>query len=283
MQILTHDFEVFSHDWIVVFKDYETGHYTVIHNDSDALADAISDDRIFVGFNNKHYDQFIMKTAAAGYAPEVVKQVNDFIIHGGQGWNCPILQDIFLKINTVDVMDDMQKGQSLKSIEGHLGMDIRETEVDFNIDRPLTSEELKQSIKYCKHDVDATEKIFTLRKDYFKNKIAIGRLAGLDEVRAMGMTNAKLTAAMLKATQQPHNDEREYKYRDNLLKQYIPQEVFDYFNRMHDPNLSDEEVFKGDKLNINIGECSVVIGWGGIHGAIPNFMWKEGDATYENH
>lgn len=158
-------------------------------------------------------------------------------------------------------------------------MDIKETDVDFNIDRPLNEEELELTTKYCKHDVDATEKIFDLRKDYFKNKIAIGRLAGLNEVRAMGMTNAKLTAAMLKAELKPHDDERNYKYRDNLLKEYIPQKVFDYFDRMHNPDLTDEEVFKGDKLNFKIGDCSVVIGMGGIHGAIKNYMWKEEDSA----
>lgn len=280
MQILTYDFEVTSHDWLVVFKDHETGHYTVIHNDSDALAEIPNDDRIFVGFNSKHYDQFIMKACVAGFSPEVVKKVNDYIIvRGGQGWECPILKDIRFYFNNVDVMDDMQKGQSLKSIEGHLFMDIKETDVDFNIDRPLNEEELELTTKYCKHDVDATEKIFDLRKDYFKNKIAIGRLAGLNEVRAMGMTNAKLTAAMLKAELKPHDDERNYKYRDNLLKEYIPQKVFDYFDRMHNPDLTDEEVFKGDKLNFKIGDCSVVIGMGGIHGAIKNYMWKEEDSA----
>ena len=38
-----------------------------------------------------------------------------------------------------------------------------------------------------------------VRKDCAKIKINLGQLAsGLDEVKAMGMTNAKLTAAMLK-------------------------------------------------------------------------------------
>lgn len=277
MKIVTLDFEVFAHDWLVVIKDHETKNYTVIWNDNEAFRSCLDDEYIYVGFNIKHYDQFIMKAVAAGFTPEEVKEVNDFIIvHHMEGWNYPPLKDFYFKANIVDVMDDMQKGQSLKSIEGHLFMDIKETDVDFNLDRPLTAEEKALTENYCKHDVDATEKIFDLRKDYFKNKIKIGRLAGLDEVKAMGMTNAKLTAAMLKATRKPHDDERQYKYRENLKREYIPQEVFDYFNRMYDPNLSDEEVFKGSKLNFKIGDCAVVIGMGGIHGAVPNFMWKEG-------
>ena len=155
-------------------------------------------------------------------------------------------------------------------------MGIQETEVDFNLDRPLTQEELESTIVYCKHDVDATETLTELRKDYLKNKINLGRMAGLPEVKAMGMTNAKLTAAMLKARASPHDDERQYVYPDNLLREWIPQEVFDFFDRMYDETLSDKEVFSG-KLNLMIGECPVTIAYGGIHGAIPNIIWKEGD------
>ena len=274
MRLVTYDFEVVSHDWLVVIKDYETKRYTEIHNDNEALRACIDDDTVYCGFNSKGYDQYIMKAVCAGFSPEEVKQVNDWIIAGNQGWECPLLQGVRFWFNNIDIKDDMQMGLSLKAIEGHLGMDICETEVDFNLDRPLTHEELDSTIFYCKHDVDATERIMDLRKNYLHNKINIGKLAGLDEVKSMSMTNAKLTAAMLKARSTKHDDERCYQYPENLHREYIPQKVFDFFNRMKDDNLSDKDVFTG-KLNISIGECPVTIGYGGIHGAIPNFMWKE--------
>lgn len=274
MNIVIYDFEVFRYDWLVVFKDYTTKLYTMIHNDNEALKACINDETIYVGFNSKFYDQHIVRGICLDYDNAEVKALNDYLIHGGQGWQYPGFQNSFFHFNNVDVMDDMQKGLSLKAIEGHLGMNIKESEVDFNLDRPLTEEELKQTIFYCRHDVDATEQVFELRKGYFKNKIFLGKLSGLDEVKAMGMTNAKLTAAMLKASPKKYNDEREYKYPDNLKKEFIPQEVFDYFNRMYDPNLSDDEVFK-NKLDLAIGDCKVRIGYGGIHGAIPNFEWRE--------
>ena len=244
------------------------------------LKACISDDNVYCGFNSKSYDQYIIKAICAGFSPEEVKQVNDWIIAGNQGWECPLLGGVRFWFNNIDIKDDMQMGLSLKAIEGHLGMDIQETEVDFDLGRPLTQEEIDLTIKYCKHDVDATERILDLRKNYLQNKINIGKLAGLDEVKAMSMTNAKLTAALLKARQTPHDDERCYQYPDNLRREYIPQEVFEFFDRMKDDSLSDKEVFTG-KLNISIGECPVTIGYGGIHGAIPNFMWKEG--LDENH
>lgn len=274
MRLISYDCEVFAYDWLVTLKDKETGIYTCIWNDNEALKMALSDDCIYVGFNSKHYDQYIIKAIAADLTPQEVKQVNDYIIAGGQGWQCPQLADYYFRFNNVDIRDDTQQGLSLKAIEGHLGMSVKESSVPFDIDRPLTSEEKAETEFYCKHDVDTAERLIDIRKDYLKNKINLGRLAGLDEVKAMGMTNAKLTAAMLKATKKPHDDERKYVYPSNLRKEYIPSEVFAFFDRMYDFSIPDSELFKG-KFNLNIGECPVTLGYGGIHGAIPNFFWEE--------
>ena len=274
MKIVTYDCEVFSHDWIVVFKDKETGIFTVVHNDNEALRSCISEDAVYIGFNSKHYDQYIIKGICADFSPQELKQLNDYIIAGNQGWQYPLLNGFYFSFNNVDIRDDTQQGLSLKAIEGHMGISIQETEVDFNLDRPLTQEELDQTIFYCKHDVDATEKLTDIRKDFLKNKINLGRMAGLTDTKAMAMTNGKLTAAMLKATAQKHDDERQYVYPDNLRREYIPQEVFDFFDRMYDPKISDAEYFKS-KLEISVGECPVTIGFGGIHGAIPNYFWSE--------
>ena len=194
MRWYTYDTEVFAHDFLVIFKDKETGEYTIFHNDNLGVKEFINDDSIYCGFNSKGYDQYIIKAICAGFAPEEVKQVNDWIIHGGQGWECPYLNGVYYRFNNVDVMDDMQKGLSLKAIEGHLGLSIEETEVDFNLERNLTPEELALTIKYCKHDVDCTEKLTDLRKGYLTNKIYLGRLKNTDDVKALSMTNAKLTA-----------------------------------------------------------------------------------------
>lgn len=276
MRLIIYDVEVFCEDWLVIFKDIETGKYTCVHNDNEELKECISEDCIYIGFNSKHYDQFIIKAICCGFTPQEVKQVNDFIIGGGQGWECPMLRDFFFRFNNVDIKDDMQMGLSLKAIEGHLGLSVEESTVPFDIDRPLTEEELKETAKYCIHDVDTTEKLVELRKDYLKNKIHIGKLAGLDEVKAMGMTNAKLTAALLKAEQKPHDDERKYVYPPNLKREYIPQEVFDFFDRMYDPEISDKELFS-DKQTFSIGDCPGVVGYGGIHAAIPNYFFVESE------
>lgn len=277
MKWYTYDTEVFSHDFIVVFKDKETGEYTVFHNDNEGVRDFITDDAIYCGFNSKSYDQYIIKAIANGLSPREVKQVNDWIIGGNQGWQCPLLDGIFYRFNNIDIMDDMQVGLSLKAIEGHLGLNIEETEVDFDIDKPLTTLELRLTVKYCKHDVDATEHLTDLRKSYLQNKIYLGRLKGIDDVKSLGMTNAKLTALYLDAKREvERTDEREYKYPENLLRDYIPDEVFHFFDKLQDPSIPDDVLFKS-KLEITSGECPVTIGFGGIHGAIPFYHETETD------
>ena len=278
------DCEVFAHDWLFVFKELSTGQYTVIHNDNDAVLAFMEQDPFLGGFNNKHYDNHILKAVMVGLTPEQVKEVNDLIIvEEIDGWDIPLLRDYRVFFHSFDLMDDCQDGISLKGIEAHLGIPIEETEVDFNITRRLTQEELAQTIAYCKYDVDATEILYKIRVNYLKNKATLGRVRGLDERKAMYMTNAKLTSVYLKAEKPrtPWTDERNYQYPDKLLREYIPQEVFDFFDRLHDPTVKDIDLFggydehgkkiKGASLEIMVGECPCTIAYGGIHGAIPTY------------
>lgn len=274
MRIVTYDFEVFSQDWLVVLKDKETGIYTAIHNDNEAFKQAMNEDTIYVGFNSKFYDQYIAKGVMCDFTPPELKSLNDYIIRGEQGWQYPLFNGVYWSFNNVDIRDDMQVGLSLKTIEGHLGLPIRESNVDFNINRPLTKEEIEETITYCKWDVDTTEKLIDLRKDYLKNKIQVGNIAGVSESKALSMTNAKLTAAILNATRKEHNDERNYKYPLNLKREYIPKEVFEFFDRLQDMSIPSEIIFT-EKMEIAVGECPITIGYGGIHGAIPNYMFEE--------
>lgn len=282
MRLVTYDCEVFAYDWLVTLKDKATGHRTRIWNDNAALSEAISDDCIYIGFNSKHYDQFIIKAIIADFTPEEIKKLSDFIIHDGQGWDYPALKDFYFAFNNVDIKDDMQAGLSLKAIEGHLGISVQESTVSFDIDRPLTEAERRETEYYCDHDVDTTERLVDIRKDYLKNKVHIGKLAGLTSVKALSMTNAKLTAAMLKASKKPHDDERKYVYPENLKREYIPPEVFAFFDKMYDSSISDKELFSG-KLEFQIGDCPGVVGYGGIHAAIPHYFFEEtGDRVIRN-
>ena len=270
MKWYTYDTEVFKHDFIVVFKNKETGEYAVFHNDNDGVKDFITDDAVYCGFNSKGYDQYIIKAIVSGFYPEEVKQVNDWIISGNQGWQCPLLDGIYYRFNNVDISDDVQMGLSLKAIEGHLGMSIEETEVDFNISRPLTIEELNLTIKYCKHDVDATEELTKLRKDYLQTKLNLGKRANIDSIKALSSTNAKLTALMLNAKKVDRTDGRDYVIPTEVDQTLIPNEVLSFFDTIHDMSIPDDELFK-TSLTIDIGDMPCKYAWGGVHGSLTGF------------
>lgn len=272
--IFIFDCEVFAHDWLFVFKEIATGEYTVIHNDNDAVVAFMERNPFLGGFNNKHYDNFILKGVMCRLTPEQIKEINDLIIvEEVNGWDIPVLREYRVYFDSFDLMDDCQVGLSLKAIEAHLGIPIEETEVDFNITHRLSEKELQETIYYCKYDVDATEKLYHLRQAYLKNKVTLGKTRNLTDRQAMYMTNAKLTSVYLKAQkpEKPWNDERNYQYPEKLLRQYIPQEVFDFFDRMKDDRIPNDELFSS-KLEIMVGVCPCTIAYGGIHGAIPTYV-----------
>ena len=271
MSSWVYDFEVYCKDWLVDFKNRETKQHFTFVNDNQAVRDFINQEDLYFGFNSKGYDQYIMKAVCNGFEPEELKQLNDWIISGEQGWLYPPLRDCYFKFNNVDITDDMQMGLSLKAIEGHLGKPIVESSVPFDIDRKLTDDEIREVIKYCRYDVDMTDELIDLRKDYLNSKIMIGKMCGLSAAESLSKTNAKLTACLLGAKRKEWKDERDYQYPSNLKRELIPDEVFEFFDKLKDENIGDE-VFNG-KLEFAIGECKGVIGYGGIHSAIPNYRF----------
>lgn len=273
MRIIVYDIEVFAYDWIIVFYDVSRNEWYVFHNDNKSVREfLLQSGLIFADYNGKNYDKFIAKAISCGVSPELIKQVNDFIIvEQRPGWEHYLLRQSRFWFDSFDLMDDTQVGTSLKHIEAHLGMDIEESKVDFNIDRPLTPKEIEETIFYCKHDVKATAKLLTLRKNYLEAKLNVGRAIGLPDTKSLYMTNARLTAEALQAKYVERYDEREYEYPSNLRREYIPQEVFEFFDKLHDDSIPDEELFSS-KLKIMVDGAEAVIGFGGIHHARPNYI-----------
>ena len=282
MRVYIYDIEVFSDDWIVVFRDpdFENNHI-VIHNDAYHLRAFLDQDEIIIGgFNNKHYDDWIVQTMIQGGSNVEVKRHNDFIIGGGNGWEFPFIQFQKKAFKSFDLRDDIaDKGLSLKAIEGNMYLPIVESSVSFDIDRPLTPEELEEVIKYCKNDVDATVLLYKTRKeDYLDSKLMVGEMYGVDPAEALGLTNAKLSARVLNAKRHDYGDERDYKIPERLDQSLIPRQVLDFFLQIQDKSIPSTKLFgtgkqgsKGLTLDAWIetsgGRCSVTYAWGGVHGA----------------
>ena len=275
MELYTYDIEVFRYDWIVIFKRASDGEYFVYHNDALSVKKFMSNSDVLLGgFNEKHYDCHILKGIICGADNTLLKDINDWIISGKQGFEHWFIKENYYWFNHFDIRDDMQQGLSLKAIEGHLGLNIEETSVAFDIDRPLTQNELDMTIHYCKHDVDTTEHLIKIRKGYLDGKMALGRMKNIPDAKSLYATNAKITAMFLGATPKKWTDERDYKYPENLDKNKIPNNVLDFFEQIHNLDIPSDVLFK-KKLKTIIGDCEFVYGFGGVHGAIPNYSETE--------
>lgn len=291
MNLYIYDIEVFSDDWIVVFRRPEDGSsHIVIHNDNAHLREFLSQPDIIIGgFNNKHYDNWILLTMIQGGSNVEVKRHNDFIIDGGNAWEFPFIQFKRLPCPTFDLKDDIaDPGISLKAIEGNLKLPIVESSVPFDINRKLIPDELDEVIRYCKYDVDSTIALYKERKEnYIDAKALISEMYNLPVEEGIGLTNAKLCARILGAKRQNFNDERNYIIPDSIDVNLIPPLILDFFMLIRDESIPDTKLFgsgKGSKgmtldiiLKTSYGECPVTYAWGGVHGAKPCVTVEETD------
>lgn len=278
MKIYIYDIEVYSHDWIVVFRNIESDNYIVMHNDNYRLKEFLNQPDILIGgFNSKHYDDWVILTMLNGGSNYIVKKHSDFIVKDHRnGWEFPFIQYQRKPFYAFDLRDDTYKGLSLKSIEGHLGKSIVECDVPFDIDRKLTEQELNEVIDYCKTDVGNTLEFFRVRKNYIDCKINLGEMSDLKIHQSLPLTNAKLTAKFLEAKRVERNDGRDYIYPGNLKKEIIPKEILDFFNQIRDLSIPDDELFK-KKLKIIIAGCPCVYAWGGVHGSLKKVIFESTD------
>lgn len=284
MNTYIYDIEVFSDDWIVDFSrpELDAPHIT-IHNDNARLRAFLDQPNIIIGgFNNKHYDDYVVMVMLAGGSNIEVKRANDYIIGGGKGWEIPFIKYQKKPFKSFDLKDDIpDKGLSLKAIEGNLKLPIVESSVPFDIDRKLTDEELEEVVKYCQIDVNSTKRLYWERKaNYLDAKVLAGSIYGISEEDALGYTNAKLSAIALEAKYTERDDEREYKVPERLPVDKIPKIVLDFFLQIQDKSIPSAKLFGSGKggskgmtlelmLKTSAGECPVTYAWGGVHGAKP--------------
>ena len=268
-----YDFEVTEYDWLLVLKDYRNRNRVVFHN---AIPNDIQNfidkyNPIMMGYNNNGYDKFILKAILNGYTPEEVKEVNDYIIGGGNGWEIDLG---YTEIPTqVDLINCIIPRKSLKELEGNLRMNITESTIDFNIDHKWSKQEYDEMLYYCDHDVDALFPIFDILITKFKSKYIIARLGDIDPEYALSLTDANLTAVLLGAERIEHDDPFGYTYPDVIDKNKIPKEALDYFDDLIEHN--DLE-YKVEAPCLDLKTIDFQLGVGGCHGFI-----KEGVYHYD--
>lgn len=254
-----YDFEVFKNDWLVVIINPITKTETVIVNDQEKLADYFySHEReIWIGYNNRRYDQYIMKAILLDMNP---KEVNDWIIiQDKPGWQFSSLFNELRMIN-FDTMLRMDTG--LKSLEAFMGNNIKETSVPFNIDRKLTAEEIAETVKYCRHDVEQTIEVFLARKAEFDAAMGLVKIFNLP-LEYMGKTGAQRVAKILGGKGLSFNDEFDFPIVDTLrLSKY--KACRDWYRQPENHDYKKRQ-------KVKIADVEHTLAWGGLHGAIPKY------------
>lgn len=251
------DFEVFAHNWLVVFADMDAEKFTVIHDDVNALTDYYNQHKqeIFVGYNIRNYDQWIFKAILAGFNP---KGINDFIIEQGEnGYNYSTQLKNYPLI-FYDVMPNIPT--SLKTLEGFMGGNIKETDVDFNIDRPLTDAEIALTEKYCRADVEALIEVFIKQYQEFESHISLITTFDLP-IQFLGKTKAQLSAEILECEPVSFMDEWQISIIDTLdIKKYAY--VIDWFKNQYSYQA---------KLETMVAGVPHIFAFGGLHGAVEKY------------
>lgn len=256
--MLFYDFEVFKYDWLVVVIDVTNKKEHVIVNDVDKLQELYDDNKhdIWVGYNSRNYDQYILKALLCGFD---AKKINDYIIvQGKQGWKFSSLLNN-IPLNNYDIMTSFH---GLKQLEGFMGNSIRESSVPFDIDRKLTPAEIEETVKYCRHDVEQTIEVFIQRKEEFESHISLIKAFKLP-LSYISKTKAQLSAIILGANKKTHNDEFEIQFPDTLrIKKY--KEVLNWYKNPLNRDYSKT-------LELEVAGVPHVFAWGGLHGALPKY------------
>lgn len=254
-----YDFEVFDYDWMVVNINPIERTKTTITNDPEKLKEYFEahKDDIWIGYNNRRYDQYILKAILLDMNPA---EVNNWIIKENKGgWQ---YSSLFNKITMINFDTMLRTDTGLKSLEAFMGNDIRETSVPFDIGRKLTPEELAETEKYCTHDVEQTIEVFLARKAEFDAAMGLVKIFNLP-LSYMGKTGAQRVAKILGGRGQRFNDEFEFQIVPTLkLIKY--KYIADWYRNPENQNYSK-------KQKTEVAGVSHTFAWGGAHGAIKQY------------
>lgn len=254
--LVFYDFEVFRYDWLVVFIEPYEQKTTVVINDPELLEQFYDKNKqsIFAGYNTRHYDQYVFKGILCGFD---AWEINDFIINKKMpGWR---FSDVLnhIKLYNYDVAKINDGG--LKTLESYLGNNIQETSVPFDIDRPLTPAEIRETVKYCTHDVEQTIEVFMQRQAEFDAHMALITTFGLP-LSYINKTQVQLSAKILNCERVERFDEWEIDIVPTLhLSKY--KHVLTWFL-----DQTNKRSYSA-RLQTEIAGVPHTFAWGGAHGA----------------
>lgn len=271
VSIIIYDIEVFAYDFVICAKDLFTGQKWEIVNDLEGARQWYLDtrDSMYTGYNSASYDNNVTRGYLQG---KDAYQLSQAIINSDdRGLVYKLYNTSKTPILGADVYH-AHKGFSLKEHEGFMGLEIKETDVDFDNPEKLTEEELRLEIDYCWKDVDATELQFYKMIDPILAKAFICAMFGLDK-RSFNQTEANLVAELMGA-------ERPSEVREDLVAPFdlpdnlhieTPEILQMFTGHEFELNKKGKPVAKGTYVDPDTG-YTMKFGAGGVHGAVPQFI-----------
>lgn len=276
--LVVFDWEVFP-NWNCVCwniyngtDDYET--HVITSDDHDYLKKLkdMAYSGYLTGFNIKGYDLQILKFAIDGWTPQELYDHSMSIIKSDDShWKSLAFWG---KFQFTDLFDDLKTMGSLKQFESNTGLMIKESSVPFGKE-DLTEEDKAEIIRYCKHDIFATNRLVKARWGYLTAKATCSKLSSLSEAECLKNTAPKVCAKMIYAKQKVHEDGMTYN---------IPERLDPIFRKYIHPTIINN--FVGQPL-VNNFEYSVkylkntfVFGTGGVHSTLADALWCKSDNNY---
>lgn len=296
-KVVIYDIEIFKHDFLLVFKDINKNEVATFHNEvatenfnpficenlgikinendgkyTVSLKDIVNT-QVLVGYNNYYYDDRIIQELMGMLDKDIdfiknrLKQVNDMII--GNRFTTRFRNEF----TSLDVFQQIDVGRpSLKMIEANKGVSIEETSVPFNIDRPLTAEELEATVYYCNYDVDQTIDIYKDRiHTYFVPKVNLVKRViknQKDFTRYLRFNTTTLVGNLFK-----QENYGETELVGSHVYDVVPEQVKKAWLNFKDnlfinTNKNNEAHIEGEHKNISVKEldCDIEFGYGGLHG-----------------
>jgi len=188
MKFLVFDFEVFPYDVLLGVYDVNEKKYIQLW-DKEQIKQFYNEnkDAIWIGHNNSHYDNFILQAILMDLNPYTVSKQ---IIEENKRLKLNI------KLNYYDLMS--QHFVSLKVIEAQMGNNIYESDVDFEIQRPLLDKEKLEVEDYNRADLAQTYTDLKLCKSEIQLRFDIIKEFKLS-LDVLHFTEAQIAAKVLGA------------------------------------------------------------------------------------
>ena len=257
--MIFYDFEVLPGLWLVVLADADTKAFTTILNNKAELHKFYENHKndIWVGYNSRNYDQFILKSILQDFDPY---EVSKFIIdQGRKGWE---YSNAFSKIQLFNY-DVMTSFHGLKQLEGFMGNDIRESSVAFDTVGMPSKEQLDELVAYCAHDVSQTIEVFCNRIEEFNSQMSLVKAFKLP-LECISKTKPQLSAVILGAIRQKDKKDEFNISMPETLRIAKYKHIREWYEN---PLNRDYE----KELVTDVAGVLHTFAWGGLHGAINKY------------